>query len=78
MCIDKYVYVGFPGGSVVKNSSANVEDSSSIPWSGRYPGERIGNPLQCSYLENPRDRGAWWTAVYGVAQSWTPFAMALV
>ena len=30
-----------------------------------------GNPLQCSCLENPRDGGAWWTAVYGVAQSWT-------
>ena len=29
------------------------------------------HPLQCSCLENPRDRGAWWTAVYGVAQSWT-------
>ena len=28
-----------------------------------------GNPLQCSCLENPRDRGAWWAAVYGVAQS---------
>ena len=27
--------------------------------------------LQCSYLENPRDGGAWWAAVYGVAQSWT-------
>jgi len=34
-------------------------------------GERNGNPLQCSCLENPRDWGAWWTAVYGVAQSWT-------
>ena len=34
-------------------------------------GERNGNPLQCSCLENPRDRGAWWAAVYGVAQSWT-------
>ena len=34
-------------------------------------GERNGNPLQCSYLENPRDGGAWWAAVYGVAQSWT-------
>ena len=32
-------------------------------------GEGNGNPLQCSCLENPRDRGAWWTAVYGVAQS---------
>ena len=30
-----------------------------------------GNPLQCSCLENPMDRGAWWAAVYGVAQSWT-------
>ena len=28
-----------------------------------------GNPLQCSCLENPRDRGAWWAAIYGVAQS---------
>ena len=34
-------------------------------------GEGNGNPLRCSCLENPRDRGAWWTAVYGVAQSWT-------
>src|SRR5574337_1087417 len=34
-------------------------------------GEENGNPLQCSCLENPRDGGAWWAAVYGVAQSWT-------
>ena len=34
-------------------------------------GEGNGNPLQCSCLENPRDRGALWAAVYGVAQSWT-------
>ena len=34
-------------------------------------GERNGNPLQCSCLENPRDRGAWWAAVYGATQSWT-------
>ena len=32
-------------------------------------GEGSGNPLQCSCLENPRDGGAWWAAVYGVAQS---------
>ena len=32
-------------------------------------GEGNGNPLQCSCLENPRDLGAWWAAVYGVAQS---------
>ena len=34
-------------------------------------GEGNGNPLQCSCLENPRDWGAWWAAVYGVAQSQT-------
>ena len=34
-------------------------------------GEGNGNPLQCSCLENPRDRGVWWAAVYGVAQSQT-------
>ena len=34
-------------------------------------GEGNGNPLQCTFLENPRDGGAWWAAVYGVAQSRT-------
>ena len=34
-------------------------------------GEGNGNPLQCSCLEKPRDRGAWWASVYGVAQSRT-------
>ena len=34
-------------------------------------GEGNGNPLQCPCLENPRDSGAWWAAVYGVSQSWT-------
>ena len=33
--------------------------------------EGNGDPLQCSCLENPRDRGAWWAAIYGVAQSQT-------
>ena len=33
--------------------------------------EGNGNPLQCSCLENPRDRGAWWASIYGIAQSWT-------
>ena len=32
-------------------------------------GEGNGNPLQCSCLENPRDGGAWWTAIYGVTES---------
>ena len=34
-------------------------------------GEGNGNLLQCSCLENPGDRGAWWAAIYGVAQNWT-------
>ena len=40
-------------------------------FSSSCVGEGNGNPLQCSCLENPRDGGAWWTAVYGVAQSQT-------
>ena len=36
-----------------------------------FTGEGNGSPLQCFCLENPRDRGAWWAAVYGVAQSRT-------
>ena len=32
---------------------------------------QYSNPLQCSCLEKPRDEGAWWAAIYGVAQSWT-------
>ena len=47
---------GFPGGSVVKNPSANAGDASSIPGWERYPGGGSGNPLQYSYLENPMDR----------------------
>ena len=40
--------------------------------SGKEPAcQGNGNPLQCSCLENPRDGGAWWAAIYGVAQSWT-------
>ena len=36
-----------------------------------WNGEGNGNPLQCSCLENPRDGGAWWAVISGVAQSWT-------
>ena len=42
-----------------------------FPFSLSCIGEGNGNPLQRSYLENPSDGGAWWAAVYGVAQSQT-------
>ena len=58
-------------GSEVKASACNAGDLGSIPELGRTLGEGNGNPLQYSCLENPRDRGAWWAAVYGVAQSQT-------
>ena len=44
---------GFPAGSDGKEPAHNAEDFSSIPELGRSPGERHGNPLQCSCLENP-------------------------
>ena len=63
--------LGFPDSSVGKESTSNVGDLDLIPGLGRSPGEGNGYPLQCSCLENPRDGGAWWAAVYGVAQSRT-------
>ena len=42
-----------------------------FPFSLSCIGEGNGSPLQCSCLENPRDGGAWWATVYGVAQSRT-------
>ena len=62
----------FPGGSDGKESAiCNVGDPGSIPELGRSPGEGNGNPLQYSCLENPMSRGAWRTAVHGVAKSRT-------
>ena len=60
---------GFPGGSVVKNLSANARNTSSVPGLGSSPGEGNDNPLQYSCLENPMDRGAWWAAVHRVTES---------
>ena len=56
---------------VVKNPPANTEDvrkAGSIPGWGRSPGGGHGNPLQYSCLESPKDRGAWWATVHGVAE----------
>ena len=46
-------------------------DVGSIPGLGRSPGGGHGNPLQCSCLENPVDRGAWWATIHRIAKSWT-------
>ena len=53
---------------VVKNPRASAGDVGLIPGSGRSPGGGHGNPLQYSYLENSRDRGAWRAAVHGVTE----------
>ena len=63
--------MGFPGGSDSKESACKGEDPGSIPGLGRSPGERNGNPLQCSCLENSTDRGVWWATVHGVSESET-------
>ena len=55
-----------------KNLPANAGDARHIgliPGSGRSPGGGHSNPLQCSCLENPMDRGAWWATVHGVTES---------
>ena len=62
--------------SLVGSSPWGCEESDTIErphfhFSLSCIGEGNGNPLQCSCLENPRDGGAWWAAVYGVAQSRT-------
>ena len=48
-----FSHIYFPGGSEVKASACNAGDLGSIPGSGRFPGERNGNPLHCSCLEKP-------------------------
>ena len=59
---------GFPGGADDKESAYKAGDVGSIPRSGRSPGGGHGNPLQCSCLENPMDRGARWATVHGVVK----------
>ena len=59
---------------MVKNLHANagdMRDAGLIPGLGRSPGGCHGNPLQCSCLENPVDRGAWRATVHRVAKSQT-------
>ena len=56
------------GGSVVNNPSANAGDEGSITELRRSLGVGNGNPLQCSCLESPMNRGAWWATVHMFAK----------
>ena len=60
------VRYGLPGGSDSKESLCKVGDLSSVSGSGRSPGEENGYSLQYSYLENSKDRGAWWATLHGL------------
>ena len=63
--------LGFPGGLVVENppaSTGTAGDLGSIPGSGRSPRVGSGNPLQYSYWDNSRVRGAWRAVVHGVTE----------
>ena len=57
---------GLPGASDGKESACSAGDQGSIPGLERSPGEGHGNPFQYLCLENPMNRGAWWTAVMGL------------
>ena len=64
VCIQRW---GFHGGSAIKNlpdNAGDARDVGSIPVLERSPWEGNGNPLQYSCLENPMDRGAWWSMVH--------------
>ena len=64
--------MGEPGGLQFMGSlESDTTERLHFHFSVSCIGEGNGNPLQCSSLENPRDVGAWWAAVYGVAQSRT-------
>ena len=58
----KYFICGYAGSSLLRGLFSSCSEQG---------GEENGNPLQYSCLENPRDGGAWWAAVYGVAESQT-------
>ena len=58
-------------GRLQSMGSLGVRQATSFHFSLSCIGEGNGNPLQCSCLEDPRDGGAWWAAIYGVPQSRT-------
>ena len=60
-----------PASASGKESTCNAGNSGLIPGSGRSLGGGLDNPLQYSFLENPMDRGDWWSVVHRVTKSWT-------
>ena len=67
LCRKFYFHVAL----VIKNPpgrAGDTREASSIPGTGRSPGEGNGNPLQYSCLENLMDREAWWATVHGVTK----------
>ena len=65
------IYIRFPGGSDGKESPYNTGDTGLIPGLGGSSGEGNGNPLQCSCMGKPMDKGPWQATVRGVAKSQT-------
>ena len=63
--------MGLPSSPDGKVTACNAGNPGLIPGSGRSSEEGNGNPLQCSCLENSRDRGAWWAVVHGLSKSRT-------
>ena len=69
--IQMYRWRSLVGCSPWGRKESDMTERLHFPFSLSCTGEGNGNPLQCSYLENPRDWGAWWAAVYRVVQSRT-------
>ena len=70
----RILHCGMPGGASGKEPSCQCRRHKRHefnPWVRKIPGGGHGNSLQYSCLENPRDRRAWWAAIYGVAQGRT-------
>ena len=70
-CIQQFYKISQVGCSLWGRQESDMTERLHLHFSLSCIGEGNGNPLQCSCLENPRDGGAWWAAVYGVAQSRT-------
>ena len=73
VCFISFFSLGQTRASLVTQMVKNLlaGDVGSIPGLGRSSGRGHGNPLQCSCLENPMDKGAWWAIVHGVIKSQT-------